>query len=140
VTADDGALFDVPEGWWKRRRCPVCGCALSVVHAYTYVVQRQGWVKIGATDKPRRRINELSRPAWTQHIISPEGMDWAEPLVPLLVFDGDGEHELHRRFRSLHVAGEWFTLDDSIRAWVDRQNGQPTLLGYTLADKPLRLQ
>lgn len=108
----------MPEDWWVRRRCQVCGGALSVTHAATYVVQRQGWVKIGATSNLRRRIGELSRPAWTQHILSPPGMDWLEPLVTLHTFATDLEHALHQRFASAHAHGEWFLPDAALQAWL----------------------
>jgi hypothetical protein len=112
------ALFEVPEEMWLRRRCTVCLGALSVTHHWTYVVQRQWWVKIGATSNVRRRINELSRPAWTQHLISPAGMDWTEPLTTLRVIEGDVEHQLHREWADRHVAGEWFDPDEQMRAWL----------------------
>lgn len=115
---EDPTLFDVPESFWKRRRCTVCGCALSVQYEYTYIVQRGVWVKIGATNKPRRRINELSRPAWAKHIMHPPGMDWTKPLHTLLVVGGDVEHELHRMFEPLHQIGEWFYNDYTIHDWI----------------------
>lgn len=111
-------LFEVPDEWWRYRQCPVCGCAMSVTYDYTYVVQRQGWVKIGATSNLRRRLSELARPAWTKHLISPPGMDWLEPLVVLGTMAQDLEHELHRRFRSSHVAGEWFMPDATMASWL----------------------
>jgi hypothetical protein len=119
---DDVGLFDVPEAWWRRRRCIVCGCALSVQHTHTYVVQRERWIKIGATDKPRRRINELSRPAWTQHILSPAEMDWEAPLTTLVVMVRDIEHELHGRFADQHAIGEWFHPGGELDAWLDDQS------------------
>jgi hypothetical protein len=118
------ALFDPPESAYRRRSCPVCGGALSVTFAHTYVVQRQGWVKIGATDNVRRRLSELARPAWSKHLVSPDGMDWTAPLTTLavldrlLVLDQDTEHDLHRRFAHAHAAGEWFTRDRTIDRWL----------------------
>lgn len=111
-------LFDVPDEWWVYRRCPVCGCAVSRTHEYTYVVQRQVWIKIGATNKPRRRLNELARPAWSKHILHPPGMDWTEPLTVHAVVGGDVEHELHRLFSDLHATGEWFYNDALIHDWL----------------------
>lgn len=112
------ALFDA-EHLVVPRRCGVCGGALSVTHTHTYVVQRQVWVKIGATSKPRRRINELARPAWTQHILSPRGMDWQAPLFTRAVLEADIEHELHARFAEFHVRGEWFLETLTIRRWLE---------------------
>lgn len=113
------SLFDVPDYWWRHRLCTVCGCALSVTYHHTYVVQRQWWLKIGATNLPKRRINELSRPAWRRHILYPEGMDWTEPLVPLFTLAGDIEHQMHEWFREYHAIGEWFDLNDTTRAWLE---------------------
>lgn len=101
------------------RRCEVCGSALCINFTHTYVVQRQVWIKIGATNNPRRRINELSRPAWRQHILYPRGMDWCAPLFPLAVINADNEHELHARFAEFHVIGEWFTDNLTIRRWLE---------------------
>lgn len=115
----EGALFDVPEEWWHRRRCTVCGCALSVTFDYTYIVQRQGWVKIGATNRPRARANELARYDWRKYVLSPEGMDWHEPLIVLAVLGGDIEHETHQRFQKQHVVGEWFLPDADLKEWIE---------------------
>lgn len=111
-------LFAVPDDWWRYRRCQVCGGALSVTCTHTYVVQRQGWVKIGASSNLVRRVNELRRPAWTKHLISPEGMDRLEPLVVHGVIEGDVEHQMHQRFAAAHVAGEWFMPDVEMRSWL----------------------
>lgn len=111
-------LFNVPEHFWRRRQCPVCGCALTVTYDHTYVVQRQGWVKIGATNNPRRRISELSRPAWSKHLLSPVGMDWTEQLLVLAALDGNREHLLHQRFGDFHVVGEWFLPGGSLLEWI----------------------
>jgi hypothetical protein len=115
---DESALFDVPDEWWVRRRCQVCGQALRVTHTHTYVVQRQVWIKIGATNKPRRRINELARPAWRQHILYPRGMDWYAPLHTHAIIEADIEHRAHDLFAEYHVIGEWFTDNPTIRRWI----------------------
>lgn len=116
------ALFDVDPAWEQQGTallCRTCGGALSVVHAHTYVVERQGWVKIGATNNLRRRLSELRRPAWRQHLVSPPGMDWTAPLTTLLTLDVDREHALHFRFRASHDVGEWFRPDAAMRSWLD---------------------
>jgi len=120
MSEGQGTLFEVPDDWWVRRRCQVCGCALSRLHSHLYVVQRQWWVKIGSTDNLKRRINELARPAWRKHLLFPEGMDWDEPLVRHAIIIGGGymEHELHQRFQKLHVVGEWFEKDHDLRDWI----------------------
>ena len=112
-------LFELPESFYVRRRCIVCGVALSIVHDYTYVVQRQGYVKVGGTNRPRKRINELSRVDWKNYCLSPEGMDWTEPLIPLSVIGGDIEHETHVRFADCYVIGEWFIPNDEMKSWIE---------------------
>lgn len=111
-------LFDVPDDWWHRRRCQVCGGALSVTCTHTYVVQRQGWVKIGASSNLARRVSELRRPVWTKHLISPQDMDWDEPLIVHGVIEGDVEHQLHQRFAAAHITGEWFMPNAEMRSWL----------------------
>lgn len=118
MSVEEGTLFDVPDHWWRRRRCPICKCPLSVVHDYTYIVQRQWWVKIGATNRPRKRLNELARVDWANYCLWPEGMDWTEPLTTLIVVGGDIEHELHQQFADSHVVGEWFEPTADIMAWI----------------------
>ena len=112
-------LFPVPEAWWVRKRCPICKCALSIQHEFTYVVQRQWWVKIGATNRPRKRMNELARVDWKNYCLWPEGMDWTEPLLQHAMIDGDIEHDLHQRFQKQHVIGEWFLPDAELREWIE---------------------
>ncbi len=120
---DPSALFEVSREQWHLRQCPVCGGALSVTHTHTYVVQRQDWIKIGATSNVRRRINELRRPAWTKHLLSPDGMDWHRPLATLAVLEGDTEHQLHERFADSHARGEWFLPDAEMLAWARTLGG-----------------
>lgn len=112
-------LFEVPEEWWVRRRCQVCGVALSITHTHTYVVQRQWWVKIGATSRPRKRMNELARVNWKNYCLYPEGMDWTEPLTVHAMIERDIEHGIHQRFQKQHVVGEWFLPDGELRAWIE---------------------
>lgn len=112
-------LFDVPEEWWVRKRCTVCGVALCIVHTHTYVVQRQWWVKIGATSRPRKRLNELARVDWKNYCLWPEGMDWTEPLRLHVMYENDYEHDLHKRFYKQHVIGEWFLPDDEMHQWIE---------------------
>jgi hypothetical protein len=111
-------LFEVADHLWQGRQCPVCGCSMSLTFSHTYVVQRQDWVKIGATNNPRRRLSELSRPTWSKHLLSPDGMDWEAPLVALVIVEEDLEHRLHRMVRHLHVVGEWFHPGDDLWEWV----------------------
>lgn len=115
----DPALFDA-EYLRVPRRCDVCGQALIVQHDHLYVIQRQVWIKIGATNNLTRRTGELSRPTGRQHILYPRGMDWYAPLSRLALLNGGGkiEHQLHQRFAEFHVIGEWFQDTLSIRRWL----------------------
>jgi hypothetical protein len=121
---DHPVLFDA-EHLRIHRRCQVCGCSLTRLHSHLYVVQRQVWIKIGATNNLRRRINELSRPAWRKHVLYPVGMDWNEPLHQrAVVLDGGFmEHELHQRFARFHAAGEWFVKGQDIKDWIEEVTG-----------------
>jgi hypothetical protein len=123
-------LFAIPDHMWRYRRCPVCFGSLSLVFTHTYVVQRQGWVKIGATSNPRRRVSELARPAWKQHILSPAEMDWAQPLHLVRMIDGNVEHELHQRFRQDHVRGEWFLPRKAMRHWLNGAGSHTIEIGF----------
>lgn len=118
TTAD--VLFEVPEEWWRRKRCQVCNGALSVTATHTYVVQRQGWVKIGKTSQidVRLRILRLNGPNGAGMVAHPETMDYGEPLILLRLIDGDVEHALHQRWAHCHARGEWFMPDQEMRAWL----------------------
>lgn len=93
--------------------------ALSIVHTHTYVVQRQVWIKIGATSRPKKRVQELSLFAWHKYVHSPRHMDWTQPLHLRAMLDGDMEHDLHVRFSDAHVIGEWFLETLAIRRWIE---------------------
>lgn len=118
---NDPALFDA-DHLMVRRRCEVCGGALSLVFTHTYVVRRQCWVKIGATNRPNRRFNELARYDWRKYVLSPPTMDWHAPLHRVAVIDANVEHELHSRFMDAHVIGEWFLETLSIRKYMEEVN------------------
>lgn len=114
----DPTLFDA-EHLMVRRRCEVCGVALIIEHTHTYVVQRQVWIKIGATSRPRKRMNELARVDWKNYCLWPRGMDWTQPLIKHAMIERDIEHEMHSRFAEFHVIGEWFTDNLTIRRWIE---------------------
>lgn len=111
-------LFEIEPDWLRLRRCRVCGGALAAPAGDTYVMRRQWWVKIGRSNAPRRRLNELRREDWKQYIVWPPLMDWSEPLQLLAVIAGDVEHELHERFAGCHDVGEWFIPDEAMREWL----------------------
>lgn len=114
----DEMLFEVTNELWRFRSCPVCGGAMSVAKSHTYAMQRQGWVKIGSSSNPAERRSVLAMPSPGCRVRAPEQMNWAEPILLLGVIEGDHEHELHRRFASLHVIGEWFLPDAEMCDWL----------------------
>lgn len=118
MTDPGPTLFDA-DHLVVHRRCPVCGVALCIIHTHTYVVQRQVWIKIGATSRPRKRMNELARVDWKNYCLSPRGMDWTQPLIRHAMIERDIEHEAHVMFEEYHVIGEWFTDNATIRRWIE---------------------
>lgn len=131
---DQGQLFDIPHDWWVgRRRCLVCGGNLAQTHTvhatqpvFTYVMQRQGWVKIGKSYQPEVRRKVLSMPSPGCRVVAPERMEWAEPIITILLIDGDVEHELHLRWAANHAGGEWFLPDQEMRLWLNKVAPSPS--------------
>lgn len=71
----------------------------------TYVVQRQGWVKIGSALYVKQRLAALRKGG----VKAPPDMNVAEPLTVVAMIDGRTvERELHRRYAEHRVEGEWF--------------------------------
>lgn len=64
-----------------------------------------GLVKIGSSYNPQKRMTELQTGAG------------ALPEL-LLVIDEDVERRLHKKFKRLHVFGEWFKDDGSIKKFI----------------------
>jgi hypothetical protein len=116
------ALLEMPESAYRRRRCPVCRGALSVTATHTYVVQRQGWVKIGKTSQidTRLRVLRLNGPNGAGMVAHPEAMDYGQPLILLALVEGDLEHQWHMDWRACHAAGEWFLPDSAMRDWLKK--------------------
>lgn len=114
----DDVLFELPRTEWRLRSCPVCGGRLSVAHSHTYAMQRQGWVKVGASSNVTERLNVLRRPVSERLNRHPDGMTWSEPLLLLVVIEGDVEHALHERWADCHAHGEWFLPDADMREWL----------------------
>lgn len=114
----EDTLFELPRTEQRLRSCPVCGGRLSVTHSHTYAMQRQGWVKLGASSNVLERLNVLRRPVSERLNRHPVRMTWSEPLLLLAVIEGDVEHALHERFQDSHARGEWFRPDADMRAWL----------------------
>jgi hypothetical protein len=83
----------------------------------TYLVERDGWVKVGATRHLTTRLAALREPRGTVHM--PEGMDPTGPLVLLATVSGNVERYLHRRWAHLRGTGEWFRPDAEMRADIE---------------------
>ena len=90
----------------------------------TYVVQRQQWVKIGATTSLTTRLGALKHPK--PGVLHPAGMDWSAPLTLITTWpDRTRETELHRRFAEHRVVGEWFHATPVLDAlWWDDLYGR----------------
>lgn len=69
-------------------------------------------VKIGQSDDPRRRLNDL------------QTGNWAELHLVHVIYEPDGhrrqalETDLQQRFRHLRVAREWFHWTDDLSEYV----------------------
>lgn len=72
----------------------------------TYVVERDGYVKIGTTRHLRLRIQRLAQSDGGGVLVPPQ-MDPQAPLRLLGILSAP-EHECHERFVDCHVIGEWF--------------------------------
>jgi hypothetical protein len=125
VTIEALTLFEPEPSQWRLRRCRVCRGTLAQTHSrhgsdpvWTYVMQRQGWVKIGLSKHPLTRLKELRAINRQCYIITPEAMDCREPILLVALIPGDVEHALHERFVDRHAAGEWFLPDAPIREWI----------------------
>ena len=73
----------------------------------TYFIQRvpNGPVKIGRTANARKRLAELQTAS-------------AEQLVIRGVITSNRERELHTKFASKRMAGEWFQCDDELEKYM----------------------
>lgn len=73
----------------------------------TYFIQRvpNGPVKIGRTVNARQRLAELQTAS-------------AEQLVIRGVITSNRERELHQRFASKRMSGEWFRCDDELETYM----------------------
>lgn len=78
----------------------------------TYFIQRvpNGPVKIGRTGNARKRLAELQTAS-------------AEQLVILGVITSNRERELHEKFASKRMSGEWFRCDDELERYMSELFG-----------------
>lgn len=72
---------------------------------YTYLISNGAAVKIGRTTNVRQRLTSL------------QGAQHAK-LELLAIIEGDIEQELHIKFRTLRLAGEWFAFAREIEDFV----------------------
>lgn len=80
--------------------------------SFVYFIQRgaRGDIKIGYSANPGRRLAALQT-----------GCPEALQLIATLPGSTRTEHELHRRFASLHVNGEWFRPGAGIFLYIAEQ-------------------
>lgn len=76
------------------------------LHLYLMQAGGVGPVKIGRANDPLRRAREL-QPGCAERII----------VRAVLLDRGSEERELHTRFASVRLAGEWFEPDAAIFEW-----------------------
>lgn len=80
------------------------------VNTFTYIVEEDGgeFVKIGRTSQ---------KDYFKRH----ESLQTGNPreLRVLLLVTGDYEGQLHKKFRSSRIRGDWFRYTSDIRAWVE---------------------
>lgn len=76
-------------------------------YVYLIIGRSTGFVKIGISSSPRRRIKDLTR----QPTLLPRAHDFAI----IAAFRADVKHEkiLHDKFADQRVRGEWFNLSDN---------------------------
>lgn len=72
---------------------------------YTYIIESQGYHKIGKAVDVLKRIN---------------GYKTHNPVFKIILILGfDCERYLHRKFLNKRFRGEWFTLNDIDIAWIE---------------------
>lgn len=83
------------------------GKARRQTETKTYIVRNPltGLIKIGKAMNPASRIHDIGHMA-------------GAVLDVIVVIGKNIEGELHRRFASIRVHGEWFKDDGQIRAWI----------------------
>ena len=97
------------------------------MRGYCYLMRRVGLVKIGHSANPAQRARTLSHTC-------------GEPVSLVIVKASDAprdfEQRLHRRFRALHVLGEWFTDDGTIEAALRKDGWSADVPEGILPTKP----
>jgi hypothetical protein len=88
-----------------------------------YFLRGGDLVKIGTSNNPRRRIDEIKTGS-------------AVELSLLQVIDGgrDVERGLHTRFADQRSHGEWFFFRDDLRAFIEGLEGEKAAPAFTRAD------
>lgn len=120
--ASDTAATDTPNASSAHRfsdsplALPLPG-ARGVWYRTTYIVERQGWVKIGVTSDLHTRLTALRARKQSVHL--PNYMDPQAPLRVLAVIPRNVETYLHHRYDELRVDGEWFIPDEQMLAEIE---------------------
>lgn len=83
----------------------------------TYVTRNEHAVKIGKSKDPIKRISGLQ-------------VGSASDLKVVMIFDGDCERALHKRFKKYHIKREWFSLEIlSLYNWISLQSERNDVIG-----------
>lgn len=91
-----------------------------IQRTYVYVVRLDGYVKIGVSNCPARRIEEVTDRA--SKLLRPENIDLDMPVEAVGAFVGDAatENALHLMFTDEHAIGEWFRDEGRLWTWCNR--------------------
>ena len=85
---------------------------------YVYFIECEGYVKIGMSGNPERRLKSLQVSG--NGTYAPKLIDLTTAKI-IAVEDGgpERERELHQRFDSSRYTGEWFTKTPELMAYID---------------------
>jgi hypothetical protein len=111
----------LPDAWeqWRdeseTRLGESAAASRAALPTLVYVVEREGFIKIGWTANLERRLKDLSRGS-----CAADGMT-VGPVRLLFTIDGGRETEraLHLRFAADRVQGEWFLPSTAMQSWID---------------------
>jgi hypothetical protein len=122
----DETLSEIAQGVARNISLPATQL-LDVLDEYTanaervYFIRSGGYVKIGRSLHPERRLAHLKKDKGQTVIPEYVDMNVAE-LVATLPGSRRVESKMHLRFSKYRVAGEWFTWSKEVREFVESLN------------------